>query len=118
MRPVTARKAHPVVLCQREATRRICIGHHLGARYSIGIELVVPCRVERVGPIYSFAIATDLHHLRTASICFTVWVRRAADNAADVDGARKLRLSGVGDVILTHLAGSPASDVQKLVVHR
>src|ERR1700722_3955377 len=107
MRPVTLGEAHPVVLCQLEATARICIGHHLGARYSIGIELVVPCRVERVGPIYPFAIATDLDHLRSASIGLAGWVRRAADNAADVDRARKLRLSRVGDFVLTHLAGSP-----------
>src|SRR6185503_18118249 len=61
--------------------------------------------------------ATDLDHLRTACVRLATWVRRAADDATDVDRARQLRLSGVGDVVLTHLAGSPASDVQKLIVH-
>src|SRR6476659_607535 len=117
MRPVSVGEADPVVLCQLEATARVCIGHNLGARYSVRIELVIPRRVERIGPVHPLAIATDLYHLRTACICLTVWVRRAADNAADVDRARKLRLSGVGDVVLTHLAGSPASDIQKLIVH-
>ena len=30
---------------------------HLGARYSVGIELVVPRRVERVGHVHAFAVA-------------------------------------------------------------
>jgi len=34
-----------------------------------------------------------------------------------VDRAGKLRLPRVGDIILPHLAGSPAGDVQKLVIH-
>ena len=45
-------------------------------------------------------------------------MRRAANDAADVHGARQLRLAGIADIVLTHLAGAPAGDVEKLVVHR
>ena len=34
-----------------------------------------------------------------------------------MDRARKLRLPRLGDVVLPHLAGSPAGDVQEAVVH-
>src|SRR5260370_6849570 len=66
MRPVSIGEAHPVVLCQLKAAARARIGHDLGARHSVGIELVIPRRVERVGPIHSLAVATDLYHRRTA----------------------------------------------------
>src|SRR5260221_6596672 len=87
MRPVSVGEAHPVVFCQLEATARVCIGHNLGARYSVRIELVIPRRVERIGPVHPLAIATDLYHLRTACICLTVWVRRAAGKHADLERA-------------------------------
>jgi len=45
-------------------------------------------------------------------------VRRAADNAADMDRARKLGFLGSGDVVLTHLASAPAGDVEEFVIHR
>ena len=41
-------------------------------------------------------------------------MRRAANDAANVHGARKLWLSWIGDIVLTHLAGAPARDVEKL----
>src|SRR5205823_13707428 len=48
MRPVSVREAHPVVPCELKAAVRVRIGHHLSARHSVRIELVVPRRVERV----------------------------------------------------------------------
>src|SRR6202022_376020 len=56
MRPVSVREAHPVVLCQIEATARVRVGHDLSAWHSAGIELVVPCRIERVGPVDPLAV--------------------------------------------------------------
>src|SRR3984893_1541167 len=117
MRPVSVREAYPVVLCQLEAAARVRIGHDLSAWHAVGIELVVPRRVERVGPIDPLAVAADLNHLRTACIHLAVRVRCAASNAADVDRARKLRLPRVRDIVLTHLAGSPAGDVEEPVIH-
>src|SRR4029434_6931458 len=74
-------------------------------------------RVERVGPVDPLAITANLDHLRTACIRLAAPVGRAASDAADVDRASKLRLSRVGDVVLTHLAGSPAGDVKELIIH-
>src|SRR4029077_20833355 len=84
MCPISIGEVHPVVLCQLEATTLLCMGHHLGARYTVGIKLVIPCRVERVGPIYPLAVSADLHHLRTACICLDVRMRRAPGDAANV----------------------------------
>jgi hypothetical protein len=81
------------------------------------IELVVPRRVERVGPVYAFAVAADLHHLRTPCIWLAVRVMRAACDAADADRSGELRILRIADIVLTHLAGAPAGDVEKLVIH-
>src|SRR4029077_1447001 len=66
MRPVSVRKAHPVVLCQLEAAARVRIGHDFSGWHAAGIELVIPRRIERVGPVDPLAITTDLDHLRTS----------------------------------------------------
>jgi hypothetical protein len=42
---------------------------------------------------------------------------RAPSDAPDPYGARELRLPRFGDVVLTHLPGSPAGDVQEFVIH-
>src|SRR3979409_869099 len=106
MRAVSVGEAYPVVLCQLEAAAWTCIGHDLGARHSLGIKLVVPRRVERVGPVHSFAVAADLYHLRAARIRPTVRVRRAGNDAADAHRACKPGLPRFGDIVLTHLAGA------------
>src|SRR3977135_3148682 len=114
MRPVPVGEADPVILCQFEPTARACIGHYLGARHSLRIELVVPGRGERIGPVNSLSITADLDHLRTACIGFAVWVRRTAYNAADADRSGKFGLSRIAHIVLTHLAGTPARGVEKL----
>src|SRR5947207_14152920 len=118
MRPVPVRKAHPVVLCEFKATARAGIGHYLDARNSLRIELVVPRRVERVGPVDPFAVAADLDHLGAACIGLAIRMRRTAYITAGADRSGELRLSGIGDIVLTHLAGAPTGDVEKLAIHR
>src|SRR5215831_14766362 len=100
MRPVSVREAYPVILCQLEAAARARIRHDLRAWYAAGIELVIPSRIERVGPVDPFAVAANLDHLGTACILLAARVGRTPSNAADVDRARKLRLPRVGDIIL------------------
>src|ERR1700730_9194048 len=72
MRPVSLREAHPVVLRQLEAAARFRMGHDLVARPTASTELVVPRRVERVGPVDPLAVAANLDHLRTACIYLAV----------------------------------------------
>src|SRR5262245_15811173 len=117
MRPVSLREAHEILLWWLEPRACVRIGDDFSAGYAVGIELVVPCRVERVGPVDPLAVTANLDHLRTASIRLAAWVRGTTSDAADVDRACKLRLPRVGDVVLTHLAGSPASDVEEPVIH-
>src|SRR5262249_57263639 len=117
MRPVSLREAHEIVLCQLETPACVRIGHHFSAWYAHGIELVVPRRVERVGPVDPLAVTANLDHLRTAAIHLAAWVRGTTSDAADVDRACKLWLPRVRDVLLTHLAGSPTSDIEEPVIH-
>src|SRR5262249_36060352 len=117
MRPVSLREAHEIVLCQLEPAACVRIGHDFSAWYAVRIELVVPRRVERVGPVDPLAVTANLNHLRTASIHLAIRVGRTTSDAADVDRTRKLWLPRVGDVVLAHLAGSPAGDVKKTVIH-
>src|ERR1700730_19286465 len=63
MCPVSVREAHPVVLCQLETAACGRIGHDLRAWHSVWIELVVPRRVERVGPIDPLPVTANLNHL-------------------------------------------------------
>src|SRR5262249_55408298 len=39
---------------------------HHPALYAVGIELLIPGRVKRVGEVDAFAVAADLNHLRAA----------------------------------------------------
>src|SRR5262249_28785083 len=117
VRPVSVREAHPILLCEFEATGCVRIGHDLNTRHSVGIELVVPGGVERIGPVNPLAVTADLDHLRTAWIGLAARVGCTASNATEVDRTRKLRVSRVSDVVLTHLAGSPAGDVKEPVIH-
>src|SRR4029077_17024044 len=75
MRPVSVGEAHPVVFCQLEAAARVCIGHDLRAWHAIWIELVVPRRIERVGPVDPLAVTANLDHLRTSCIRLAARVR-------------------------------------------
>src|SRR3954466_10217236 len=101
MRAVSVGETHPIVARQFKSTAWARMRHDLGARHAVGIELVVPRRIERVRPVNALAVTTDLDHLRTACICMAVRVRRTACNAADMDRAGKLRLPWIGDVVLT-----------------
>src|SRR5208282_720535 len=115
MRPVSVREAHPVVLRQLEAARRASDSHDRGSGHACGIELVVPGGIKRVGPVDPLAVTADLDHLWAACKGLAVRMGRAPNDAADMDGARELRLPWFGGVVLAHFAGSPAGDVQEFV---
>src|ERR1700730_11633659 len=117
MRPVSVGEAYPVILSQFQPAVLAHAGHDLSARHSVGIELVVPRRIERVGPVNPLAVTTDLDHLRTACIRVAARVRRAAGNTTEADRACKLWFPWIGDIVLSHLASSPAGDVEEPVIH-
>src|SRR3984885_12415029 len=87
-------------------------------RDAVGIELIVPGGIERVGPVDALAVTADLDHLRAASVGFAVWMGRVARDAPDPNGAGEVWFPRFGDVALTHLARSPTGDVEELVVER
>src|SRR6201981_4166444 len=104
---VSVGEAHPIIPRQFQPAIRTDIGHDLGARKTPGIELLIPCRVERVYPINPLAVTADFNHLRPAAKRLAVGMRRAPRDPADMHGAGQLRLGGVADRALPHLSGSP-----------
>src|SRR6516164_8587184 len=89
---------------------RVRVELHHPTLQPVGIDLLVPRRVQRVGEIDTLAIATDLYHLRAAVECLLGFIRvsRTAHDPAEMNRARLLRVGRVGDVVLDELPGSPA----------
>src|SRR3954451_7614109 len=104
MRAVSLREAHPIILGEFHAAVRTSVGHDLRARDAGGIELLVPCRVQRVRPVDAFAVTADLDHLRTACIWFAVGMWHAACDSAGMPRACKPGLPRIGHIVLTHFA--------------
>ena len=89
---------------------------HPGAD-AVGIELVVPGAVQRVGEVDPPPVPAHLDHLRATGEreVRRRGMRRTTHDPAQVP-SRPPRLGGVGDVVLLQLAGSPAGDVEEAVV--
>src|SRR5437660_2061720 len=108
------------VFVKRDAAIASGIKFHHPTADAVGIELLVPRRIERVGEIDPFAVAAYLHHLRSACE-WLIWflrVRRAIGDAADAYRAGLLRIEWIRHIVLKKLARSPARDVKKFVVER
>lgn len=118
MRAIAVGEVDPVVVGEREAAVRPRVREHLRGRHAVRIELVVPGRVQRVGPVHAPAVAADFDHLRAARERAAVRMRRAPHDAADAHRAREHRPMRIGHVVLAHLAGAPARHVQEAIVER
>src|SRR5215471_11968177 len=79
MRPVSVREAYPVVICQLEAAARARIRHDFRAWYAAGIELIIPRRIQRIGPVHPLAVTANLDDLGTA--CILLALSRTAQQA-------------------------------------
>src|SRR5262249_46784528 len=88
---------------------------HHPTLYSIGIELLVPGGVERVGKVHALAVATNLDHLRSAveSLRGLLRVRAAADYSTEMNRAGFFRVRGIGDVVLDELSCPPTRNIEE-----
>ncbi len=118
MRAIAVGEFDPVVVGERQPAVRPRMREHLRARHAVRIELVVPRRIQRIGPVHAPAVAADLDHLRAACEPAAVRVRRTARDAADAYRPREHRIVRIRHVVLAHLAGAPARHVQEAVVER
>ena len=57
---------HEKVFVKRDAAVGIGIELHHPTADAVGIKLLVPCGIKRVGEIDSLAVAAHFHHLRAA----------------------------------------------------
>src|SRR6202451_4721004 len=80
------------------------------------IELSIPGAIEAIGEVDTPTIAAHLHHLRPAIDRPGGRGRRALDDAAEAHRAGELRIVRGRNIILTHLARTPAGDIEKAVV--
>lgn len=118
MRAIAVGELDPVIVGERHPAFRPHVREHLCARHAVRIELVVPRRIERVGPVHALPVAADLDHLRAARERAAVRMRRAARDAADADRPREHRVVRVRHVVLAHLAGAPAGHIEEAIVER
>src|SRR5258708_8632829 len=88
------------------------------ALYPFGIELFVPARVKGVGEVDALAVAAHLDHLRAAVERSAFGVLGLANDSAEVDASRLLRLERIAHGELQELAGSPCGDVEPFVAER
>src|SRR5262245_64915314 len=108
MRPVSVGDLDPEILVQVDATVGADVGLYHRARHTVGIELVVPGRIERISPVDPLAIAADLDHLRPATECLAVWMGGPSCDAANMHRSGQLGSARIANIILAHLAGAPA----------
>src|SRR3979411_1924498 len=85
---------------------------------SFRIELLVPCRIERVRKVNSLAIATHLSHLRSAvqrKIGITrMW--RSTNDSADLEYGCQLRAIRNRDIVTAQLSRSPARNIEPFII--
>src|SRR3954462_15927441 len=105
MRAIAVREADPVIAGELEAAIGTSRGHDLSALHPGRIELVVPRRIQRVGPVHPLAVAADLDHLGAGRVGLAVRMRWLANDAADMHRAGQLGLSALRVLALT----SPAA---------
>src|SRR5439155_10718968 len=90
------------------------------AANAVGIELVVPRRVEAIAKVNTLTVATDFYHLRPAieSLFWFGRVRRPTHDTAQADGAGLLRVERIADVILDKFTRAPARNVEISIIQR
>src|SRR6266446_9750946 len=88
----------PLVEADAAALANVKLGHPRAD--AIGVELIVPRAIQRVGEVDALAVPTDLDHLRAAGqrLVRPGRVRLAAYDAADPHGACLDRVERVADV--------------------
>ena len=83
----------------------------------LGVELVVPARVERVGDVQPAPVERELDHLRSAAQ-LAAGVGRLAEQPAEPQAAGQAGARGIRDVVLAQVAVQPVREVQEAIVHR
>src|ERR1700738_3351734 len=118
VRAMRFRPPNKELLVKVDAALWFGIELHHPAFDALRIELLIDRAVERIREIDPSAVATDLHHLRTAVESTVPGTRMlfGGDDPADPYLAGKLRVVGVGHVILLHVSRAPAGDVEEPVI--
>ncbi len=84
----------------------------------LGIKLIVPSAVERIGDVQPPAVQAELEHLRAAGEFAAVNLPGLADQPADIDLPRSFGLNGSRDVVLPNVPLQPVGEIQESIVHR
>src|SRR6476619_7089602 len=103
----------PLVNAQPDLGVDVELGHP-GAD-AVGVELLVPRAVERVGEVHPLPVSADIDHVWTAG----QWhlghrgMRGTTDDPAQVYRSHFAWVRRIGDVVLLQLSCAPAGDVEE-----
>src|SRR5215216_1773214 len=84
----------------------------------LGVELVVPATIERVGHVEPLAVERELEHLRSTVQLASRDLLALSEQAAAPDLAGKSGVRGIAYVVLPEVAVQPVREVEEAVVHR
>src|ERR1700720_1932714 len=104
--------------CQRAI--RFCGCLNKPGANPVRIKLLIPGCIEGVGKIDAFTISADFDHLRSPVECDTrlLWMRRSANDSADLKDRGKFRTIRDGDIVPAEFPGPPAGDIEPFVIQR
>ena len=91
-------------------------GGHVGVKFghpcpdAVGVDRVVPRRVQRVREVHPSTVAANLHHLRSTGQrqIGSRRVRLASHDPAEANRRRLARMERVADVVLLEFSCAPA----------
>src|SRR5215212_8420508 len=90
------------------------VGTFLG---QLGVKLVVPTAIERVGYVEALAIERELEHLRAALKASPRRLLALAEQTSTPDLAGEARVGGIAYIVLAEVAVEPVGEVEEAVVH-
>src|SRR5215831_5105174 len=100
---------HKEALVKRDAAAVADVELDHPSLYAIGIELIVPRTIERVGEVHALSVTADLHHL-WRTVKFLSWPGRmlaSADDTADAHRPGESRLERVRHIVLAQFSRAP-----------
>src|SRR5262249_54862883 len=120
MRSMARRPVYEEILVERNAAILANVELDHPAVDTFRIELRIDGAIQGIGEIHALPVTADLDHLGTPveRTVLGFRMRGARDDAAYAHPSCLLRVEGVGNIVLDHVAGSPARDVEEAVVHR
>src|SRR5436190_5518024 len=83
----------------------------------LGVELVIPRTIERVGDVEPLAIKAELKHLRTAIELMILNAGCFPEQATAPNLPSEFRMGRIADIVLANIAMEPVREVEIPIIH-